>query len=326
MAKVIVVGGSGFIGSHLVRLLVDNGHSVKIVDIAKSLDFPEIWAMGDVRDRDTLVAHFAGADVVYNLAAVHRDDVREVDMYHDVNVNGAVALAGACADSGVRELIFTSSVAVYGPSSKAVSEDSPTNPESPYGISKLAAEGVYRDWQQGDAGRHLVVVRPTVVFGEGNRGNVYNLARQISGRRFLMVGGGQNRKSMAYVQNVADLLSRILPYDKRAFELLNYVDKPDLSMNELVDLIYRALNMPRPRMRLPYFAGLAAGLLGNITSRLTGRQLPINVNRIRKFCASSVFEANHPWVAGRGTTPLVQAIESTVQREFEQRAAHDTVP
>ena len=78
--------------------------------------------------------------------------------------------------------------------------------------------------------RSLVIVRPTVVFGEGNRGNVYNLLRQIASRRFLMFGDGRNKKSMAYVENVAAFIEYSLSF-KKGVHIYNYIDKPDFDMN-----------------------------------------------------------------------------------------------
>ena len=110
---------------------------------------------------------------------------------------------------------------------------------------KLLAEEVHREWQEEEPTRRsLVIVRPTVVFGERNRGNVYELLRQIMTRRFVMVGSGRNRKSMAYVGNVSAFLVHVLGLGAGT-HLFNYVDGPDLSMEELVQTILVALGRPR---------------------------------------------------------------------------------
>lgn len=82
----------------------------------------------------------------------------------------------------------------------------------------------------------MTIIRPTVVFGEGNRGNVYNLFRQIASGRFVMIGSGNNMKSMAYVENIAARLEHALD-QQSTYQVSNYVDKPDFTMNQLVDVI-----------------------------------------------------------------------------------------
>ena len=84
-----VIGGSGFIGSALVRALKQAGHVVRIIDRAPSRAYPDAWIEADVRDRDALLQACRGCDVLYNLAAEHRDDVRPLELYHQVNVVGA---------------------------------------------------------------------------------------------------------------------------------------------------------------------------------------------------------------------------------------------
>ena len=105
-------------------------------------------------------------------------------------------------------LVFTSSVAVYGFAAPDTDEKGPLHPFNDYGRTKMEAEEVYQEWLKGGTGRMLTIVRPTVVFGPRNRGNVYNLLRQMASGRFAMVGSGKNVKSMAFVENVASFLAR----------------------------------------------------------------------------------------------------------------------
>ena len=104
--------------------------------------------------------------------------------------------------------------------------------------------------------RKLVIIRPTVVFGKGNRGNVYNLFKQISNKRFIMIGNGENIKSIAYVENLASFISATLLL-KNGIHIFNYADKPDLSMNELVKITRKTLGIKtKVKFKLPYFVGI----------------------------------------------------------------------
>ncbi len=281
----VVTGGSGFIGTVLVDALVKQGHEVRIYDVRPSSAFGNLAVLGDVRDRERLTDTMRDVDVAYHLAAEHRDDVRPASLYQEVNVDGARNLALAAEACGVERIIFTSTVAVYGLDRGEADETTPTEPFNDYGRSKLNAERVLQDWAASDSARSLAIVRPTVVFGENNRGNVFTLIDQIQRKRFVMVGDGSNRKSMCYVGNIVPFLCRFLSVDGTA--ITNYVDKPDLTAGELVGLIRSELDIRGPLMRLPHWIGMAGGYAFDGVARVTRRRLPISRVRVQKFCANT---------------------------------------
>ncbi len=121
-----------------------------------------------------------------------------------------------------------------------VDEEGPFLPFNSYGETKLKAEDIYQTWAREDSSRTLVIIRPTVVFGEGNRGNVYNLLHQVATGKFMMVGSGTNRKSMAYVGNLVDFLIHTLLLGP-GIHIFNYVDGPDMNMNTLIDHVTHCL-------------------------------------------------------------------------------------
>ena len=147
---------------------------------------------GDVRSVDDMLLGCRDCDVIYNLAAEHKDDVRPISLYDDVNVQGARNVCEAAAKLGITEIIFTSSVAIYGFSPHELDEQASIGYINDYGRTKYEAEQVYLEWVQADSSRRLRILRPTAVFGEGNRGNVYNLIRQLGKKHFVMVGAGEN--------------------------------------------------------------------------------------------------------------------------------------
>jgi nucleoside-diphosphate-sugar epimerase len=198
-----------------------------------------------------------------------------------------------------------------------VDESGPFEPFNPYGQTKLEAEGVYKAWAEEDPARSLVIIRPTVVFGEGNRGNVYNLLRQIASGRFMMVGPGTNKKSMAYVGNVTEFIIHALSIGPGT-HLFNYVDGPDLDMNDLVKVVKRSLGKPNTNeFRIPKAVALAGGVLFDMTSRLLGLNSPISAIRVRKFCENTQFIASR--IKDAGFSPsysLSAALERTIRSEF----------
>lgn len=284
--NILVVGGSGFIGTRLVTALLVDGNTVRIFDKVQSTTYNDFVTIGDVRDEKALNSVVHGADVIFNLAAEHRDDVTPTSLYYDINVQGAKNIAVAAELNGVKKIIFTSSVAVYGLNKPNPDEASPTEPFNHYGKSKLEAEKVFTDWVEKREGRALTILRPVVVFGEGNRGNVFNLIKQIQSNKFMMVGLGDNRKSMAYVGNIAEFLVRSMEFGTGK-HLFNFATKPDLTVKELVEFIQVELGCTARMPKLPYVAGLAGGLTFDLLSKVTGKKFPISSIRIRKFCANT---------------------------------------
>lgn len=289
---------------------------VRIADIRPSQAFPDLWTQCDVRRHETFSELARDAGAIVNLAAEHCDDVRPLSRYRETNVEGASQVCIAARNAGIQKIVFTSSVAVYGFQPHPVDESGPFAPFNEYGKTKLEAEGIYRAWAAEDHSRTLVIVRPAVVFGEGNRGNVYSLLHQIASNRFMMVGSGHNIKSMAYVANVAAFLIHSLSLES-GVHIFNYVDGPDMETGTLVELILRSLGKPNTNLRIPKSVALTGGHLLDGIARLTGRTFPISAIRVRKFCESTQFRADR--VAQACFTPpysLSQGLARTIRFEF----------
>lgn len=313
----LIIGGSGFIGTRLAKRLEKANKQFQIVDKTKSKTFPDLTYNCDIRDQEKLLAIDSNADVIINLAAEHRDDVRPKSLYDEVNVLGSQHVCDLAEAKGINKIIFTSSVAVYGFAERGTDENGKINPFNNYGRTKYEAELIYKQWQAKDPEkRTLVIVRPTVVFGEQNRGNVYNLFKQIASARFIMIGNGQNQKSMAYVENVASFIEFASTMNT-GVHTYNYVDKPDFDMNTLIAKINSALGKDEMvDFRLPYWFGMLVGYTFDLAAKIIGKQLPISSIRIQKFCKDSVYSTA---IEGTGFKPPVDlnnAINSTIDYEF----------
>jgi nucleoside-diphosphate-sugar epimerase len=312
----LILGGSGFIGTRLAALMSERHRPCRIGDLRPSKSFPHLWTECDVRKLESLNRVVPGSSVIINLAAEHRDDVFPLSRYHETNVDGAVQVCAAAKAAGVTKIVFTSSAAVYGFHSYPVDENGPFEPFNAYGTTKLEAEGVYRAWAAEDRSRTLVIVRPTVVFGEGNRGNVYNLLRQIASRRFFMVGSGTNVKSMAYVGNIAAFLEHALSL-QHGVHIFNYVDLPDMMVKDLVSYVSQCLKRPGKIQSFPEPLAMAGAHVLDAVARLTGRTFPISAVRIRKFCENTQFRAEKALQSGFVPPySLSEGLARTIQSEF----------
>lgn len=313
-----IIGGSGFIGTRLTELLSKKkSNIVYIIDKVLGRSFPTITSLADIRSIDNLINCISDGSAIINLAAEHRDDVIPKSLYYEVNVLGAINTCSCARKKNVNKIIFTSSVAVYGFAHLGTNESGAIAPFNDYGRTKWEAEHVYKQWQAEDpTNRTLVIIRPTVVFGEGNRGNVFNLLRQIASGKFVMVGDGLNRKSMAYVENVAAFLEYSLDF-KPGVHIYNYIDKPDFTMNALVAHVNALLGrFSEIKFRLPFVLGLAIGSGFDLVAKVTGRKFPISAIRVKKFCADSVYESAIESTGFIPPVPLMDAIEKTVRFEF----------
>jgi len=313
-----IIGGSGFVGSALYNALCDK--DINNIDKCYSKYYNNRTIIRDIRDGVTDVLS-KDTGLVILLAAEHRDDVSPVSLYYDVNVQGTKNVLEAMDQRDIRSIIFTSSVAVYGLNKSNPDETHQADPFNHYGKSKWLAEEVLREWYQKDPeNRSLSIIRPTVIFGEANRGNVYNLLKQIASGKFLMIGKGENKKSMAYVGNVVAFIKYLIENDRPGYRVFNYVDKPDFNMNELVRQVRHDLGRDGKMIRVPEWLGMLGGYGFDIVAIITGKKLPVSSVRVKKFCATTQFSADKLDKSGfKRPYTIEEGLERTLRYEFLEK-------
>lgn len=295
--KAVVLGASGFIGTRLVRRLAGEGAEVVAIDIVPPRErLPEVqYRSADVR-APLPVELGRGAERIYNLAAVHRTPGHPPREYYETNVWGALNATALAEDCVCPTVVFTSSISVYGPSEAVLSEASPLTPASDYGRSKAMAEAIHRRWRAAGPERKLVVVRPGVVFGPGERGNYTRLAGALRRGLFVYPGRKTAIKSGGYVD---ELLS--------TFEFALAAPDPEITYNfafpaesTTEDIVrtfgevagYRA----RPPVA-PIAPMLAAARAFEVADRL-GVKNPIHRERVLKLVQSTRVAPG--WLMGQG--------------------------
>jgi GlcNAc-P-P-Und epimerase len=213
----------------------------------------------------------------------------------------------AMDDQGITQVCFYSTVAVYGSAPPPHHEEAAVAPVTAYGRSKLAGETVFRRWSERGGGRCCFVIRPTATIGARHFANMYSLIRQIDLGRFLPVGEGRNIKSLAYVENLVQATIALWLEEtpaRQPFDVFNYIDKPDLTSAEIVTTIHEALGRRPPRMNVPYPLAMALAFPFDLAIGVTGRNLPISCERIRKLAtAETKFEAEK--ISATGFRPRV---------------------
>lgn len=297
--NIAIIGGSGFVGTKLIGNLIDTP-TLNLINIDKqqSSSYPQLTKIANVLDKVRLKELLKGQDVVILLAAEHRDDVSPTSLYYDVNVEGMRHTLEAMEANGVSRLIFTSSVAVYGLDKDNPDESFPADAFNHYGKSKWEAEQVLQEWYKTHADWNVNIVRPTVIFGEGNRGNVFNLLNQIASGKFMMIGDGKNQKSMSYVGNVVAFLEFLIQHKREGYNVYNYVDKPDFTTNDLVYHTGEILGKKIPTTHIPYWIGMLGGYGFDVLAFLSRKKLTISSVRVKKFCAVTKYDSTKAMSSG----------------------------
>lgn len=324
--KVTFIGGSGFVGTRLIELLKEdstNYAKIKNIDLLQSHFHPEVTEIGDVREQACMDEKLQDTDCVILLAAQHRDDVHPTSLYYETNVGGMEKTLKAMEKNGVKRIVFYSSVAVYGLNKKNPNEEHPADPFNHYGKSKWQAEIVLQEWYKTHPDWNINIIRPTVIFGERNRGNVYNLLKQIASGKFLMVGNGNNKKSMAYVGNIVAFTKFLMENKTTGYNVYNYIDKPDFNMNELVGHVSKVLNKHIPTTHFPYWLGMLGGYGFDLLAKITGKKLTVSSVRVKKFCATTEFDATKVKETGfKAPYTLGEGLARTLEFEFIHDASN----
>ncbi len=254
MNKFIIFGGSGFIGSHLVRELKQRGITdITIADIVEPQRGDMFTSTNFVHCdvRQSIPADIISAPaVVVNLAAVHRTPGHPDHEYFDTNVKGATNITRFCEETGSNTLWFTSSIAVYGPTEEPKSEQSLLTPNSAYGKSKFEAEEIQCAWQQDGANRKLVVVRPAVIFGRGENGNFTKLAKALKKGLFAYPGRSDTIKGCGYVEDLVASLF-FMNDQPEASLLYNFCYSRQYTIKEICETFSKVAGYRRPLGTIP---------------------------------------------------------------------------
>jgi nucleoside-diphosphate-sugar epimerase len=308
--KILLTGASGFIGRATLRATLAAGHDVRAAVRHGRVPAPPVQAVRipDLASYTGWSYALDGVDTIVHLAArvhVMRDRVADsLAEYRAVNVEGTRQLATAAAEAGARRFVFVSSVKVHGEASHTApfTAHSPMAPVDAYSRSKVEAEDALHEIES-RSGLEVVVVRPPLVYGPGVGANFLTLLKAVGRGWPLPLGRVDNRRSLIYVDNLADVLLLAAVHQDAAGRAFLVADGPPVSTSELIRRMARALNrpvrllaVPEPWLRL---AGRVAGrssavdrLLGSLevddspTRQLLGWREPVPPDEALRRTAS----------------------------------------
>jgi dihydroflavonol-4-reductase len=319
--KAFVTGATGFVGSHVARVLNEQGVELRLLVRSDSnpkniegLNAERVT--GDLRDPASLESAMAGCDVVFHVAADYRLWVRDPAQMYRANVEGTRAILDAARKNRVRRVVYTSSVATMGftLNGKPADEDSPVSLEDMIGHykrSKFMAEAVALE--AGRDGMDVVVVNPSTPVGE------QDIKPTPTGR---IIVDFLKRKFPAYVDTGLNLVDvkecargHLAALEKGRSGERYILGGENLTLKQILDKLAAIAGIPSPRVRVPYVVALAAGVVDEVVSgHILGREPRATIDAVRmgrkkKIVSSAKAERDLGWKAGRVDDALRRAVE-----------------
>ncbi len=288
MQTCVIFGGTGYIGRRWAIRLADKKAFQRII-------------LADIRPPDSPLprqVEYVACDVrtpvrpqlpevcpawIFNFAAVHREPGHAKEEYFDTNIPGARNVCDFAEHVGCKNIFFTSSIAVYGPTSGPASETSPLYPATPYGISKLAAELIHEAWWRAGAGQRLYICRPGVIYGPGDPGNILRMIRAVKKGYFIFPGSRHLRKSYGYIEGLLDSFEFIMSRSENRLTY-NYVERETETLATLVEIVQERVGRKIPTFMAPLPLLQCAAIM---IQALTGGHSPIHPARVRKAASST---------------------------------------
>lgn len=290
MKIIFVFGGSGYISYFLINKLIELNLFDKFIiyDITPPKYFNILpsnveYISCDVRNEIQLYKESIDVEKswIFNLAAIHREPGHDQKEYFDTNIKGVKNINDFAEKLKIKNIFFFSSIAPYGKSLIERTEKSELYPETPYGISKVMAELLHKNWLSKDSSRRLIIVRPSVIYGPKDPGNVYRTIKALKNGFFVLPNGGKVIKSYGYVYGLVD--SIIFTMNKTDRDITyNYSENPLLNLKEMTVTIKKNLNYNKPTLSMPVsILSFVAGVF-QIGFKLIGKKSDIHPTRVRK--------------------------------------------
>ncbi len=273
--KVVVTGGAGFIGSHVVRKLVADGHAVSVIDCFSDFYDPAIKRanlanVGEVTVHDINIEDFGAVNAVFERGeydvAIHlaaragvRPSIANPRAYIETNVTGTYNLLEAARGASVKKFVFASSSSVYGLAETVPFSEDLALPQtlSPYAATKLAGEHLCGNFAN-LFDLPVVCLRFFTVYGPGQRPDlaIHKFTRMIDeGRAIPKFGDGETRRDYTYVDDILQGVLGAMSYDAKTFDIFNLGESETTTLNELIEAIEEALGKSAKIEQLPEQAG-----------------------------------------------------------------------
>ncbi len=293
--RVLVTGGTGFIGSRLVQRFLERGDEVRVLAQANNPaeqgnqqlleQAGAHFFLGSVLDSEPVGQAVKDVELIIHLAAAQHEANVADQHFYDVNVEGTRRLLDAAQQAGVKRFIHGSTIGVYGEIKVGVAnEASPLNPVNIYGKTKREGEQLALQYADQMA---VTVVRIPETYGPGDR-RLLKLFKAIDKGVFFNIGGGNNKHHLMYVEDLIDGFLQAAEHPAAAGEVFLLAGRDVLSTNEMIASIAQALGRPAPRIRVPLWMLMLLAVVLETTMKPLGKQPPLHRRRMDFFVKSFV--------------------------------------
>ncbi|HSG98126.1 MAG TPA: NAD-dependent epimerase/dehydratase family protein [Woeseiaceae bacterium] len=292
--KVLITGGTGFIGSRLAFRCAETGHDVAVLGREDASEF-EIETrnllsnhgvdvfVGSVTDRERMFEITRGVDIVFHLAAAQHEMNVPDEVFRNVNIEGTRNMLDASIEAGVERFVHGSSIGVYDRDvTSIVDETTPLKPDNIYGVTKAEGEKVVKQYFDKQPS---TIIRISETYGPGDR-RLLKLFRGINKGVFFVIGNGQNIHQLIYVDDLVDGLLLTAEHSAAVGETFVLAGNERLTTDGMVAAIAHAVGVPQKRWRAPLWPFMAAAMVLETTLRPLGIQPPLHRRRMDFFTKS----------------------------------------
>ena len=255
--RVLVTGGTGFTGAHLVRRILNRGDEVVVLDNQPGLFHDELKKqgaeihIGSITDAELVKKLCQGCEVVHHLAAAFREVNRPKSVYYDVNVNGARNMAAAALEAGVRRVVYMSTQGVHGNVDHPPgNEETPIEPEDYYQVTKYQGEEVFGGFLA--KGLETVILRPMAIYGPGDPARFLMIFRRAAKGKFLMAGPGTALYQPLYIDHLMEACE-LAETKGRPGQAYLIGDREYVMIKDLVKAVGRALGSEVTIQHVPFW-------------------------------------------------------------------------
>lgn len=320
--KILVTGGTGFIGSHLVEALVKRGYQVRClvrettaerINFLRKLEVDLI--QGDLLNKRKLKEALQNIDIVYHIAGAVDAKTKSKKVFYDVNVKGTENILEASIKAGVKRFIHCSSVGVYGIVDKklSVKETEKYNPHTDYERSKTRGERIVLAAK--NRGMEISVIRPAIVYGPRDFSAIYKWFKVIKKGLFRIIGHGNNKIHMVYVKNLVEGMILAGEKEKAKGQIYNIADEKETTIKEIAKAMAKALEVKLPRIHLPKTIAKIIAIFFEVLAKIIKIEPPLTRKRVAFLTENRIFDISKA-KKELGYSPeikLEQGIKETVQ-------------
>lgn len=290
--NILLTGSEGFVGSKLQKELLSSDHNVFLTDRLDKKKKNYFQFNLGIDPVENFINNFRklNLDLVIHLAAAKGDFMlTDNDFYRD-NVSATEALKNILEELNLSNIVHYSTVSVYGHNNSITDETAELKPNNAYGKTKLASEDILIQWQKQRTNRNLTILRPSVIYGEENFANMYNLLSLLSKKFPVTIGNGNYVKSMIAVENLINITFFTLEKMK-GIQIYNCTDEPYPTLRECMEYISEIDGFRTPIIKLPISLALILAIPIEVISFLIRKDLKVTRERIYKYSMATDYRS-----------------------------------